>query len=107
MSMPERLVLPAPLRAKRHVQTPAEAQREYKAVTTRDLSCRAPIIDPDCDPCAGSLTREHVRYSAAMGGRRLTVRTGMLCLCRHHHMDGWATSHKQAERDYLERIKAC
>jgi hypothetical protein len=102
----ERVILPAPVRAKRHVQTPAEAQREYDAVTARDKDCQAPLIDPTCDPCSGRLTREHVRYSAAMGGRRLTVRTGMLILCTHHHLDGWATSHKQAERDWLAGGKA-
>jgi hypothetical protein len=91
-------------RVKTPRQTPAEARREYEAVTERDKVCQAPIIDPTVDACSGKLEREHVRYAAAMGGRRITVRAGMLLLCQHHHHDGWATSHKQDERDHLAKI---
>ena len=103
--MSESLVMAAPVRAKAHRQTPEEDRREYDAVTRRDKVCQAPIIDPGCDPCRGMLTREHVRYAAAMGGRRITVRTGMLLLCLHHHLDGWASAHKQAERDHLANLR--
>ena len=100
--MAERFVMPGTTRVKRHVQTAAEDRDEYDAVTARDQTCRAPEIDPTCDPCAGRMTREHVRYAAAMGGPRITTRTGMLILCQHHHLDGWASAHKQQERDWLK-----
>jgi hypothetical protein len=103
--MADRLVLPMPVRKGRQVQTRKEAQDEYDAVTERDKDCQAPLIDPSCDPCSGPMTREHVRYAAAMGGRRITTRTGMLIICSHHALDGWCTSHKQDERDWLKGMK--
>jgi hypothetical protein len=99
-----RLVMAGTNRVKTPRQTPAQARIEYEAVTQRDKTCQAPIIDPGCDPCSGKLTREHVRYRPAMGGRRITVREGMLIICWHHALDGWCTSHKQDERDHLAKI---
>jgi hypothetical protein len=104
--MAERIVMPGTHHVKPHVQTAAEDRDEYNAVTARDKECQAPLIDPACDPCSGRLTREHVRYAAAMGGKRITTRNGMLCLCLHHQLDGWATSHKPQERDWLKGMKA-
>lgn len=104
--MAERLVLPAPIRRKTPRQTAEEDKAIYAYVNDRDRGCRARDIDPSCGPCRGRLEREHVRYSAAMGGRRITVRGGVLLLCTKHHHDGWATSHKDAERAYLRRIEA-
>ena len=94
--------MPGTHRVKKQVQTRKEAQDEYDAVTVRDQTCQAPLMDPTCDPCAGRMTREHVRYAAAMGGKRITNRTGMLIICAHHALDGWCTSHKQQERDWLK-----
>ena len=102
--MAERIIMPGTHRQPKVKQSRAEAQEEYDAVTARDKDCQAPLIDPTCDPCTGRLTREHVRYAAAMGGRRQTARTGMLILCIHHHLDGWATSHKNEEREHLRKM---
>lgn len=82
-----------------------EERAVYRDVEARDRSCVAGRVDPTVDPCDGPLHREHVRYRAAMGGRRITVRNGVVLLCRHHHMDGWATSHKDDLRDYLARVQ--
>jgi hypothetical protein len=77
----------------------------YRHVESRDRNCVAPRVDPGVDPCEGPIHREHVRYAAAMGGSRITTRNGVVLLCRHHHMDGWATSHKDGLRDYLARVE--
>lgn len=39
-----------------------------------------------------------------MGMRRITRVDAVVLLCRHHHHDGWATSHKAALREYLLRV---
>jgi len=36
-----------------------------------------------------------------MGARRVTRTDAVVILCAHHHLDGWATSHKPTMRDYL------
>jgi hypothetical protein len=41
-----------------------------------------------------------------MGAPRVTRRDAVVILCRHHHLDGWATAHKQEEREYLARMEA-
>lgn len=68
--------------------------------------CVAPIIDPhQLVRCWGRSTLEHVRKRAAMGGRRApSDLQHLVTLCWHHHMDGWATSHKPEEREYLEKL---
>lgn len=82
-----------------------EEREVYRHVEDRDRGCVAPLVDPEVDPCEGPIHREHVRYAAAMGGRRITSRGGVVLLCRHHHMDGWATSHKPDLRRYLARVE--
>lgn len=118
--MSERLVLPAPVRVKTKRQTAAEARKVYKEVTARDVTCRAPVIDaemrrveqhlpprPPLDACDGRIEREHVMPGGgAMGRRRITRLDTVLLLCRHHHHDGWATSHKSEERDHLAKLNA-
>jgi hypothetical protein len=102
-----RAVVPTPVRVKARAQTPAEAQAVYDLVTARDKTCRAPIIEATycgkhrLTPCSGRDEREHVRYAAAMGGRRITIPEGVLLLCHQHHQGGWASAHKPMERAYL------
>lgn len=88
---------------------PPKRKREdasvYRHVEQRDGSCVAPRVDPGVDPCDGPVQREHVRYRAAMGGRRITRPDGVVLLCRHHHLDGWATSHKPGLRAYLAEVE--
>jgi hypothetical protein len=76
----------------------------YEAVMDRDRGCIAPVVDPGCGPCGGRMTFEHVRPGGgAMGARRVTRVDAVVMLCWHHHLDGWATSHKPLEREYLGR----
>jgi len=88
-------------RPKRRRGLSPEDRAVYRSVEARDGSCVAPVVEPGIDLCDGPVQREHVRYRAAMGGRRITTRDGVVLLCRHHHMDGWATSHKDELRVYL------
>ncbi len=92
-----------PRRPKRRRGLSEQDRAVYRSVESRDGSCVAPVASPGIDLCAGPIHREHVRYAAAMGGRRITRVDGVVLLCRHHHMDGWATSHKDDLRDYLRR----
>lgn len=82
-----------------------EEKEVYRHVEQRDGSCVAPAVDPGVDLCEGPIHREHVRYAAAMGGRRITTRNGVVLLCRRHHMDGWATSHKPELRLHLAKVE--
>jgi len=79
------------------------ADREvYDRVLSRDGGCVAPRLGAQ-SPCRGPLTREHVRPGGgAMGMRRITRVDAVVILCAHHHLDGWATSHKPEMRAYLE-----
>jgi hypothetical protein len=81
--------------------TPADRQ-VYDRVLQRDGTCVAPLLGAQ-SPCRGPLTREHVRPGyGAMGMRRVTRVDAVVILCAHHHLDGWATSHKPELRAYLE-----
>lgn len=74
-------------------------------VLSRDQGCVAPRLGAT-DPCSGRLTIEHVRDHAATGGRRAPSDLAhCLTLCLHHHLDGFATSHKPAERRYLRSFE--
>lgn len=92
----------SPLRRQVHRVTPDE-RVEYAHVLARDGGCVAPRLDPTLDPCAGPLTRQHVKDGP--GGRRITDRRHLVILCAHHHLDGWATSKAALgqQRDYLRR----
>lgn len=39
-----------------------------------------------------------------MGARRVTEERWMLLICTHHAMDGWSTSHKAEEREWLAKL---
>jgi hypothetical protein len=96
-----------PPRPKRRRRGPSKEDQEvYDYVTSRDRGCIAPVVDTSADPCRGPLHREHVRPGGgAMGMRRITRKDAVLILCAHHHLDGWATSHKQEMRDHLARVE--
>lgn len=49
----------------------------------------------------GYLTLDHVRDGPMMGKRAPSDIEHLVTLCYHHHLDGWATSHRPALRDYL------
>jgi hypothetical protein len=76
-------------------------------VFERDRQCVAPIIDYFCDPCAGRLTLDHVQSGyGRMGKRAPSDAAHLVTVCWHHHLDGWATSHRPDLREYLERVNA-
>lgn len=92
--------------------------REWLAVAERDeWSCMAPKLDPEADACRGPfyaktpaigtiayldiLTFDHVKENA--GGSRIHDRQHGVLLCHHHNVDGWASGHRDLERDHLAR----
>ena len=96
-----RVVLPAPVRAKRRRQTRAEAQAVYDYVTERDKTCRAPVINPDSSPCSGREERHHAGIS--LGMRRVTRPDRIILLCHAHHQGGWASANARLIVDWLAR----
>ena len=75
----------------------------YDQVLERDRGCVAPRLDLACGSCGGVLTRDHVRPGGgAMGAPRVTRVDAVVILCHHHHLDGWATSHRPLLREYLK-----
>ena len=77
------------------------------AIFERDRGCVAPIVDYFCDPCAGRLTCDHVQSGyGRMGKRAPSDPAHLVAVCWHHHLDGWATSHRPELREYLERVNA-
>jgi len=101
------MLFPKPQRKPKGKPGVTAADREvYDAVLRRDGGCVAPRIQPGIDPCRGRLTREHVRPGGgAMGMRRVTRVDAVVILCEHHHLDGWATSHKDDLRMYLAKVE--
>jgi hypothetical protein len=55
------------------------------------------------DLCAGRLTLDHVKDQPMMGRRAPSDEHHLVTLCWHHHLDGWATSHRPELRSYLRR----
>lgn len=75
------------------------------AVLRRDAGCVAVTLGEDPSTCGGRLTLDHVRDHAAMGGRRApSDKRHLVSVCWHHHLDGWATSHKPELREYLASV---
>lgn len=81
------------------------------AVMLRDgWRCVAPQLGAP-DLCAGRLTLDHVRDQPHVGdpvtkrkGRRAPSDPAhLVTLCWHHHLDGWATSHRPELREYLRQ----
>jgi len=68
-------------------------------VLTRDGGCVAGLMgEPDC---RGRLTLDHVKDQLRMGRRAPSDARHLVSLCEHHHLDGWATSHRDELREYL------
>jgi hypothetical protein len=72
-----------------------------RAVLDRDGGCVAPRLDPDAGPCHGVPTIDHVKDQPMMGKRAPSDMAHLVTLCEHHHLDGWATSHRPLLRAYL------
>lgn len=73
----------------------------WATVTARDGGCVAPGLDPECGPCRGRLTVDHVKTELRMGRRAPSDAAHLATVCWHHHLDGWATAHRPLLRDYL------
>lgn len=91
-----------------------------QAVLERDQGCVARLFFPvvatgrvafhgttemHYDECAGKLTLDHVQDGyGRMGKRAPSDPAHLVTLCAHHHLDGWATSHRPELRAYLEAV---
>jgi len=74
-----------------------------QSVLYRDgWKCVAPILGAT-DLCAGRLTLDHVKDQPMIGRRAPSDEQHLVTLCWHHHLDGWATSHRPELRSYLRR----
>lgn len=64
--------------------------------------CRAPDIDPYLrDYCSGPIELDHVKEQPMMGRKAPDDEAHLVSLCRHHHQNGWATSHREEQRAWL------
>lgn len=72
-------------------------------------TCLAPVLarkhGEEADPCNGRLTIEHVHTEPMMGRRAPSDKWHTLLLCLHHNVDGWASMHKDWEREYLAAVE--
>ena len=69
--------------------------------------CVAPLIragSDRLDPCSGEMTRDHVHEhtGGTKAKRPPTTMETLVILCFHHHLDGWATSHREEIREYIK-----
>lgn len=71
-------------------------------VLNRDGGCVAVILG--AEGCRGRLTLDHVKDEPRMGRRAPSDARHLVTLCEHHHLDGWATSHRSELRAYLREV---
>ena len=91
---------------RRHAHKDPVTPELRQAVLERDRGCIAHLrlgLDPT-GPCYGRLTLDHVRDQPMMGKRAPSDMAHLVTLCEHHHLDGWATSHRPELRAYLEAV---
>ena len=75
----------------------------YAEVMARDgWMCVAQRLDPGAYSHEGPLTLDHVKDQPRMGVRAPSDIDHLVVLCYHHHLDGWATSHRPLLREYLK-----
>jgi hypothetical protein len=75
------------------------------AVLQRDGDCVA-FQFSGTDECRGRLTLDHVKDQPMMGKRATSDLAHLVTVCEHHHLDGWATSHRPELREYLRSVHA-
>jgi len=73
------------------------------AVLARDGDCVAFQFSAT-DECRGRLTLDHVKDQPRMGKRAPSDMAHLVTVCEHHHLDGWATSHRPELREYLRGV---
>ncbi len=71
------------------------------AVLERDRGCVAVKLGQDPSTCRGRITLDHVKSQPMMGKRAPSDVDHLVSLCEHHHLEGWATSHRPELRVYL------
>jgi hypothetical protein len=71
-------------------------------VLDRDGGCVAVILG--AEGCKGRLTLDHVKDEPRMGRRAPSDARHLVTLCEHHHLGGWATSHRSELRAYLREV---
>ena len=74
------------------------------AVLRRDNGCVAVWLGESGRDCSGRLTLDHVKDQPRMGKRAPSDMAHLVALCWHHHLDGWATSHRPELRTYLREV---
>jgi hypothetical protein len=74
------------------------------AVLERDFGCVAVRLGEDPSTCRGRLTLDHVKDQPRMGVRAPSDASHLASLCEFHHLEGWATSHRPALREYLRGV---
>lgn len=80
-----------------------EAHRRGAVVTFNP--CVAAFLDPtESLMCSGRSTLDHVKDQPMMGKRAPSDLQHLVTLCFHHHLDGWATSHRELLREYLRGL---
>ena len=99
-----------PMKAWRRKPEDQVKQADVAYVYARDGGrCLAPRFarqhGEPIDACWGRNTIEHVHTEPMLGKRAPSDKRHMLLLCLHHNSDGWASMHKDWERDYLARVE--
>ena len=98
---------------RRHATKDPVSPELRQAVLERDGGCVALMIGEHVpgvvgrlpfSTCIGRLTLDHVREQPMMGKRAPSDLAHLVTLCEHHHLDGWATSHRPELRAYLESV---
>lgn len=97
------MLFPKPEPRRRRLRDPVTPELRIE-VLTRDQGCVGPMLGAP-DPCRGRLTLDHVKDDARMGRRAPSDRRHLATLCEHHHLDGWATSHRGGLREYLAGVE--
>ena len=73
-------------------------------VLERDHGCVAVTLGAEMGDCRGRLTLDHVKSQPMMGKRAPSDPQHLVAVCEHHHLDGWATSHRPELREYLRGV---
>jgi hypothetical protein len=55
--------------------------------------------------CRDRLQLDHVKDQPRMGKRAPSDARHLISVCAFHHLEGWATSHRPAIREYLREVE--
>lgn len=126
--MIEPIAKPAPRPKRRGHRDPVTEELRAEVFARDEFRCMAPILAAQrgelADACKGrygqravigkfygdplydlsALTFEHVHMQPMLGRRAPSDREHGLTLCWHHNTNGWASTHKEWEREYLRSL---